>query len=164
MANVNFSSSTGKGFYKNAGGVSASIDTEALLKTLKELPINILRNVMVGAVRAGANVIRDEARRLVDKDTHTLEKSIISIQRSGKKGKGFSMLDSNPNNITFSVTPSKGGKYDGWYGHFKEFGTSKMNASPFLRPAFESQADNVLQTTKQYIANRLPQEVEKAKR
>ena len=39
-----------------------------------------------------------------------------------------------------------------------------MNARPFLRPAFESKADEVLQRTKEYIANRLPQEVEKAKR
>lgn len=164
MANVNFSSSTGKGFYKNAGGVSASIDTESLLKTLKTLPINIQRNVMVGAVRAGANVIRDEARRLAPIDTGNLKKSIVSIRRSGKVGKGFSMVESNPNNITFSVTPSKGHPNNGWYAHFIEFGTSSITAKPFLRPAFESQADNVLQTTKEYIATRLPQEVEKTKR
>lgn len=136
-----------------ANSMTATFDTKALLKTLNTLPQNIQKNVMVGAVRAGANVVRDEARRLVDKDTHTLEKSIISIRRKGDK-----------NTIQFSVTPSKGGKYDGWYGHFKEFGTSKMTASPFMRPAIESRPDEVLQTTKEYIATRLPQEVEKAKR
>ena len=68
------------------------------------------------------------------------------------------------NTIQFSVTPSKGKPNDGWYAHFLEFGTSKMSAKPFLRPAIESRQDEVLQTTKQYIATRLPQEVEKAKR
>jgi len=38
-----------------------------------------------------------------------------------------------------------------------------MTAKPFLRPAIESRQDEVLQTTKEYIATRLPQEVEKAK-
>ena len=57
----------------------------------------------------------------------------------------------------------QGGKNDGFYGRFIELGTSKMTAKPFLRPALESSQDEVLQKTKEYIANRLPQEVEKAK-
>lgn len=133
--------------------MTATFDTKALLKTLNTLPQNIQKNVMVGAVRAGANVVRDEARRLAPIDTGNLKKSLVSIRRRGDK-----------NTIQFSVTPSKGGKNNGWYAHFLEFGTSKMTAKPFLRPAIESRQDEVLQTTKEYIANRLPQEVEKAKR
>lgn len=133
--------------------ISATFDTKALIKTLNTLPQNIQKNVMVGAVRAGANVVRDEARRLAPIDTGNLRKSLVSIRRKGDK-----------NTIQFSVTPSRGGKYDGWYAHFVEFGTSKMAAQPFLRPAIESRQDEVLQTTKEYIATRLPQEVEKAKR
>lgn len=133
--------------------ISSTIDNKALIKTLNQLPIRIQKNVMIGAIRAGSNVVRDEARRLAPIDTGNLKKSIATIRRKGDK-----------NTIQFSVTPSKGGKNNGWYAHFLEFGTSKMAASPFLRPAFESRQDEVLQTTKQYIANRLPQEVEKAKR
>lgn len=136
-----------------ANSMSATFDIKALLKTLNTLPQNIQKNVMVGAIRAGANVVRDEARRLAPIDTGNLRKSIASIKRKGDK-----------NTIQFSVTPSRGGKNNGWYAHFLEFGTSKMTAKPFLRPAFESQQDEVLQVTKEYIANRLPQEVEKAKR
>ena len=162
MANYIKSSSTGKGFYTKAGGISSNIDTEQLLKALKQLPINIQKNVMVGAIRAGANVVRDEARRLAPVDTGNLQKSIATIQNTSRNDR-FSMVKSNPNFISFSVTPSRGGKYDGWYAHFFEFGTSKMNARPFLRPAFESKADEVLQRTKEYIAERLPEEVIKAK-
>ncbi len=136
-----------------ANTMTATFDTKALLKTLNTLPQNIQKNVMVGAVRAGANVVRDEARRLAPIDTGNLKKSLVSIRRKGDK-----------NTIQFSVTPSKGKPNDGWYAHFLEFGTSKMAAQPFLRPAIESRQDEVLQTTKEYIANRLPNEVEKAKR
>lgn len=153
MASYIKSSSTGKGFYTNTGGISSNIQSEDLLKALKTLPINIQKNVMVGAIRAGSNIVRDEARRLAPIDTGNLKKSIATIRRKGDK-----------NTVQFSVTPSRGGKHDGWYAHFLEFGTSKMSAKPFLRPAFESKQDEVLQATKEYIANRLPQEVEKAKR
>ena len=135
-----------------ANSISANFDSKALIKTLNTLPQNIQKNVMVGAVRAGSNIIRDEARRLVPIDTGNLKKSIVSIRRKGDK-----------NTIQFSVTPSRG-KNDGWYAHFIEFGTSKMSAKPFLRPALESQQSEVLQKTKEYIANRLPNEVMKAKR
>ena len=143
--------------------ISATFDTKKLIETLQTLPKNIQKNVMVGAVRAGTNVVRDEARRLAPVDTGNLQKSIATIQNTSRNDR-FSMVKSNPNVISFSVTPSRGGKYDGWYAHFFEFGTSKMNARPFLRPAFESQQDEVLQVTKEYIANRLPGEVQKAKR
>lgn len=133
--------------------ITANFDNKALLKTLNQLPTRIQKNVMVGAIRSGANIVRDEARRLVPVDTGNLKKSIATIRRKGDR-----------NTVQFSVTPSKGGKNDGWYAHFLEFGTSKMSAKPFLRPALDSKQDEVLQATKEYIAKRLPDEVEKAKR
>lgn len=133
--------------------ITANLDNKALIKALNQFPKNIQKNVMVGAIRAGSNIVRDEARRLAPIDTGNLKKSIATIRRKGDK-----------NTVQFSVTPSKGGNHDGWYAHFLEFGTSNMSAKPFLRPAFESKQDEVLQATKEYIANRLPNEVEKAKR
>ena len=132
--------------------VSATFDTKKLIETLQKFPKNIQKNVMVGAVRAGANVIRDEARRKVPIKTGTLKKSIVSIQRKAKQGE-----------IKFSVTPSKGGKNSGWYAHFVEFGTSKMTAKPFMRPAFEQSNNESLEASKKYIAERIPQELAKAK-
>lgn len=140
-------------------GISANINGNDLIKSLRQFPKNIQRNVMVGATRAAANVVRDRARELVPKDTRELEKSIVSIRRSDRQ---FSSI--NPNTMTFSVTPSRGGKYDGWYGHFIEFGTVNQSAQPFLRPAFEQSQDASLQASKEYIAKRIPEEVAKAKR
>ena len=133
--------------------ISGKIDSKKLLKALDKLPKNIQKNVMVGATRAGAKIVSDEAKRLAPRDTGTLEKSIGITKRKSKRGQ-----------ITFSVSPRKGGKNDGFYGRFIELGTSKMIARPFLRPALENTPDEVLEASKEYIAKRLPKEVAKAKR
>lgn len=135
--------------------INYEINGSDLIKALKQFPRNVNRNIMVGATRASANTIRDESRRRVPKRSRNLEKSIQAIQRKAKEGQ-----------ITFTVTPAKGvrQKYDGWYAHFIEFGTVKQSAKPFMRPAFESSADKALQVSKEYIANRIPKEVEKAKK
>lgn len=140
--------------YSNVKSGNLSITgADEIIKALNKLSKNVATNVMVGAIRSGANIVRDEARRIVPKDTKNLEKSITTIRRKGDK-----------NTVQFSITPSKGGRNDGWYGHFLELGTSKMSAKPFLRPSLDSKQDEVLQATKEYIAKRLPDEVEKAKR
>lgn len=133
--------------------IKSDIDSKKLLKALKKLPLNIERNVMVGSTRAGAKVVSDEAKRLVPVKYGRLKKSIGIIKRKTKRG------------ITsFSISPRRGGKNDGFYGRFIELGTSKMIARPFLRPALEKSVDQVLIASKQYIAERLPKEVAKAKK
>ena len=44
---------------------------------------------------------------------------------------------------------------DLYYGRFKEFGTSKMAATPFLRPAFESQKENAVKAIGQKLDERI---------
>lgn len=136
-----------------ANGISSTIDAKKLLQALNELPINIQRNVMNGATRAGAKVVSDEAKRLVPIKYGRLKKSIGIIKRRAKRGE-----------TTFSVSPRRGGRNDGFYGRFIELGTSKMSAKPFLRPALEKSVNEVLKASKEYIADRLPKEVAKAKK
>jgi HK97 gp10 family phage protein len=133
--------------------ISANIDGKSLLKALSAFPKNIQNNVMTGAIRAGANVIRDEARLRAPKKTKALAKSIVSIKRRAEVR----------NQVKFSVTPAKGKNKAGWRAHFIEFGTSKMSAKPFLRPAFEVSENKSLDAAKDYIAKRIPQEVAKAR-
>ncbi len=134
--------------------ISADIDNTALMATLKKFPKNIQRNVMTGAVRAGAAVIRNEARVRVPKRTGNLKKSIIVMKR---KTESYGL-------IRFSVTPSKKGKNSGWYAHFIEFGTIHQSAKPFMRPALDAKQDEALQASQEYIAKRIPEEVLKAQR
>ena len=133
--------------------ISVNIDSKSLLKTLSALPKNIQNNVMTGAIRASANVIRDEARIRAPKKTKALAKSIVSIKRRAE----------TRNQVKFSVTPSRGKNKAGWRAHFIEFGTSKMSAKPFLRPAFEVSENKSLDAAKNYIVKRIPEEVIKAR-
>lgn len=133
--------------------IEASVDTTQLLQALKQFPINIQNNVLTGAVRAGCKPIVDEAKANVPKDTRNLEKSIGTVKRKTK----------DKSIARFSVTPRRGGKHDGFYAHMIEFGTSKMPAAPFMRPAFENQSDQSIKAAKEYIAKRIDKEVEKAR-
>ena len=133
--------------------ISANIDGKSLIKALNAFPKNIQKNVMTGAIRAGANVIRDEARIRVPKKTKDLAKSIVSIKRRAE----------TRNQVKFSVTPSRGKNKAGWRAHFIEFGTSKMSAKPFLRPAFEASENKSLDAAKEYIAKRIPKEIMRSK-
>ncbi len=130
--------------------VEVNVEMGDVLKKLKRLPDRVQKRVVVGAVRASAKPIIKEARRLVPKRTGNLAKSIGVNQRRTKG----SLLH-------FSISPRRGGKYDGWYGHFLEFGTSKMTARPFLRPAFENKGEESIKAAKAYMAKRIDKELKK---
>ena len=120
-----------------------------VLKKLKALPERVQKNVVTGAIRAGAKPIVKEARALVPKDTGTLKKSIgIKKRRSRDK-----------NIIHFSVAPLV--KKGGWTAHFVEFGTVKMSAKPFMRPAVEKTVDETIKTAQDYMKKRIDKELAK---
>lgn len=130
--------------------VDVKIDMGDLLKKLRKLPERVQKKVLVGAVRAGAKPIIDEARRIVPKRTGNLAKS-IGVNKRRSKG----------TIVHFSVSPRKGGKYDGYYGHFVEFGTKKMAPRPFMRPAFENKGEESIDAVRAYMKKRIEKEIEK---
>ena len=134
--------------------IEFKFDNAKLLDSLKQFPQNIQNNVLVGAVRAGAKPLVDAAKANVPVDTANLKKS-IGINRKKTKDKS---------QVWFTVSPRKGGKKDGFYVHMVEFGTSKMAAQPFMRPAFESQDKQSIEAVKEYMALRIDKEVEKARK
>ena len=144
-----------------------------LQAALKELPDRIARNVLRGSVSAGAAVIRKEAaarapvstgpKRQGQPPPGTLKRSVYQ-----KQIRNLSSLVRQ----TFIVSVRKGKKYrnqgkkgnlsqDAWYARFVEFGTAKMAARPFLRPAFEARKGDAVAAIKDYLARRIPLEVAK---
>jgi len=136
---------------------------------LKSLPDRIARNVLRGAVAAGAAVVRKEARDLAPKsegpqsDGHvpgTLKRAIYQKQIRERS----SLLQQ-----TFFVGVRRGrsakssakGVIDAWYAHFVEFGTSKMSARPFMRPAFEGKKRSAVDAIRAYLLSRIPNEIKK---
>ncbi len=132
--------------------VKLDMDYKKLEKTLHVLPERIQKNVVKGAIRASGAMLRKEVRRLAPKDTGTLAKSInVSSRRSRDR-----------NIIHFSVGVKKGFKRS-HIARFIEFGTVKMSAKPFFRPAIGNVKDQMSQEARKYMAKRLPKELEKAR-
>lgn len=138
-----------------------------LAKALRELPDRVAKNGLRVSVYAGAKVIRDEARLRAPKATEslgpnqpppgTLKRSVIMKHIRELSGGGRQ---------TFYVLVRHGKKYrnqgkrgnlsqDAWYWRFLEFGTRKMAARPFLRPALESRRREAVDAIKQRLSERI---------
>jgi len=145
-------------------------------KALRELPERVARNGLRVSVYAGAKVVRDEARARAPKAVQslgpnqpppgTLKRSVIM--------KHIPELSSLTRQ-TFFVTVRHGKKYrkqgkkgnlsqDAWYWRFVEFGTRKMRARPFLRPALEARRREAGQAMKDRLSERIEMEASKLSR
>jgi HK97 gp10 family phage protein len=91
-----------------------------------------IENIADEALQAGGKVIFEEAERTnaFNDRTGTLRKAIKLGKTKGSKGQKY---------VLIGVFSKKA-----WYGRLKEYGTKKMAATPFLRPAFETKKDEAL--------------------
>ncbi len=144
-----------------------------LQAAMAELPGSIARNALRGAVNAGAAVIRAEAKARApisadlagkkEPTSGTLRRAIYQKQireRSGALIQTFFVGVRRGR----SARKSRKGVIDAWYAHFVEFGTAKMAAKAFMRPAFESKKMDAVQAIKDYLLKRIPDEVAKARK
>jgi HK97 gp10 family phage protein len=143
-----------------------------LHKALQELPAKIERNVLRGGLRAGANVIREEARNRAPVKSGALRDSIrVSVR--AKRGE-------------VTATIKAGGK-KAWYAHLVEYGTARhfikpknrqslffaglmkevvdhpgAQRKPFMRPALDTKTQAAVEAAAAYMRARLPRELKKA--
>ena len=89
----------------------------------------------------------EAAKQLAPNRTGALAESIAARPANVRKHRDFDPSDLKPT----VVGPA------GWqfYGQFVEFGTARIAARPFLRPAWESNKDRVLQTHTKILANEI---------
>jgi len=136
-----------------------------LEKRLEDFPDRIARNILAGAIRAGAVVIQNEARQLApaSAEDHYLGKGSrrVLIKAGELKRKGVKVRlaprKSRTTPIEYWVYVSK----RNWYWKFPEFGTSKMPAQPFMRPAFEKMKEIAVERIREYLAARIVKEAAK---
>jgi HK97 gp10 family phage protein len=135
-----------------------------LEKLLEDFSDRIAKNILSGAIRAGAVVIQNEARRTAPQSAEE--------HQAGRKGKKVMVSPGNlRKNIKVRSAPRKSKTQPveywvyvskkAWYWTFVEFGTKKMQARPFLRPAFESRKQEALDRIKEYLAARIEKEAAK---
>ncbi|MBS0344763.1 MAG: HK97 gp10 family phage protein [Proteobacteria bacterium] len=127
-------------------------------KRLQTLSADMQGKVARAATAAGAVVIKNAAIQKAPEDTGNLKKNIIAKR-----------LPKSETSLTSEhiVTVRKGKKTakqkaagirDAYYGVFVEFGTAKMTAQPFLRPAFDQNKEKAVDAMK----NRLEARIKKA--
>jgi len=138
-------------------------------KALATLTAKLEKNIMRGALRAGGNVMRDDARTNAARATGALAKG-IKTSTNAKGGKVYAKVRTT-------------GKHS-YIAHFVEFGTEphRINARnggtiyiegrpigpfvdhfgaramPFMRPALDGQASAAVTETAAYIRKRLTAE------
>lgn len=120
-----------------------------LQKSLNTLPDKLRDRALKNASAAGARVIQREAKRLVPVQTGTLRDSIVVSRTFKQRGRRVVLRGA-------VVIGLKGvGRY---YAHLHEFGTSKIPARPFMRPALNNMAPKALKV----IGEKLGKEIDKA--
>lgn len=102
-------------------------EIEKLFKNVEK----IANKTVTKAAKEAMKIAQRDAkqRALKVKDTGQMLKSLkYRLEKSKTKGKKVYRL---------------GFFGDGWYGRFHEYGTSKMEATPILRPAIENNAEEI---------------------
>ena len=111
------------------------------MKQFRKLENNVQKKAVRKALRAGGNLIRKDARNRAPVDTGELLRSIKVRALSRSRN-------------SFGVTVKTGEgffKGDQFYSGFIEFGTHKIEAQPFLRPAFDANVDAVLNAVRREL-------------
>lgn len=118
-------------------------------RALQELAWPAARRALRKGMRKGANVVRDEARAKAPVDTGNLKRRIRTRERSEEEG-----------NMRYAVEIPR----NAFYGRFIEYGTSKMAAKPFLRPAAESKTEAAVTAMRDALAEAIEIEMQRARR
>lgn len=98
-------------------------------KVLQRLPTIVSRSVGRGALQAGARPIREAAKQKAPRDEGDLSRNIVA--RTVRRGR---------DEILVRIGPTK----EAFQGLFQEFGTKNHPAQPFMRPAFDENAQEAL--------------------
>ncbi|MBB4126222.1 HK97 gp10 family phage protein [Xanthomonas translucens] len=120
-----------------------------LEQALMQLAEPAVRRALRKGMRRGAIVIRNDARARVRVARGRLRRAIRARERSEEQGW-----------VRFAVEVPK----SAFYGKFGEYGTSKMAAWPFLRPAAESKTEEAVVAMRDAIAEAVEVEMRKTRR
>lgn len=148
----------------------------ALGRTLAQLPARLEQKIIMGALRAAGQVIRKDAMARVPilskpdprRRPGTVKRNIVVRKTQFKKNSVYVGVASISKKKLAAY--KAGGKKaannpnDPYYWIFLEYGTSKMAARPFLRPAFEAKKYDAVKAFEQYLRKRLGEEVQKLAR
>jgi len=143
------------------------------LDRLKEFGPNVTKNGLRSSTFAGAKVIRDEVKATAPVRTGLLRESVSTFRRKtpeyqARYSIGFRHLLARYANTRENRRKNRVGKRyrlanPAFYAHFLEFGTSKMRAHPFMRPAALRASDRALAAMGANLAKAIDRAARKAR-
>lgn len=148
-----------------------------LLKSLNDLPLKLEKNILRGALRAGGNVMKSEAKARVPVKSGALRDS-IKVSTGIRGGKIFSHIKAGNRMVGGSQAGKTGADRGAFYAPMVEYGTAPhiidspkgmviggkvrkvvhhpgAPAHPFMRPALYGKADDSVDEVGKYIGERL---------
>lgn len=140
-----------------------------LAAALRELPERVARNGLRAAVNAGATVIKKEAMARAPEDTGALRANMYQKQRREESGPMVQTFYVGVRSGVAKYAKSAANRRAGtagkpyrnagstFYWRFLEFGTSKLPARPFMRPAFELRKNDAVEA----IGKKLDERIQK---
>ena len=133
-----------------------------LQEKLRNLAPNLARNGLRAAVSAGAALIRNDARQRAPKRTGEMARD-IQIKRERESTDFHALYSVFVRSGKKSRLAGKGRNVDrdSYYWRFVEFGTAKMAARPFMRPAFEAKKEEAVLAIRDKLAARIAEEAAK---
>lgn len=112
-------------------GVEGGDSFEGLQLALKKLPYHLTEEVHIAALKKAAKPLEWEIAGTTPVDTGEFEKT-LAIRKSK-----FRVFGQHQVIVGFKKGRDGNGPLKGFIAHFHEYGTSKMPANPFMRPADE---------------------------
>lgn len=136
-----------------------------LNKFLQELPVKIERNIMRGALRTGATLIKAQAASNVPNSPFG-KLALFNSLKLGTRSKGGTVTAYVKSDLFYAKFVEFGtkahniaAKKGGWLSFMNVFTKSVAHPGarphPFLRPALDSQATNAVNAAAAYMRDRL---------
>lgn len=127
-------------------------------RRMKALSVDMQNKVTRAATAAGAGVVRKAARAKAPRDTGNLAAALV-MKRVRQSSLTQEYVVAVRKGKTRDVKAAKKGAgklgQDAYYGGFVEFGTVKMPARPFLRPALAESVEPATEAIKKRLKARL---------
>ncbi len=147
-----------------------------VIRAMQNLAPAIEKTILAGAMRKGANLVAKAARDRAPVRTGNLKQRIAVRKRKRKPqnvalayavgilGGASASYGNTKSNRRKGLVGKKYQKQDtAFYWRFLEFGTKKMAAKPFLRPAFDQSADAAINVIAAQLRVGLDKAVKKAR-
>ena len=154
--------------------LTVKADFAPIAKMLKELPDKFVVKDVKAEIKAGAQIFQEEAKKRCPVDTGLLRESIIVKAGYSKRdgvvfGKvgirkiGRRELKRIREKKIAGKLPSFSQEFDAFYAGMVENGTEKMKPHPFMAPAFDEHAQEVLSDVTDGLKERLERDLSKLK-